>query len=82
MFFLKFLLLPWFFMKPKSASSLWHISQVKHFGCHEPFIALITLPTMNSPKIELFRKYQKFVKEGLFKFRKLPHLAQQGAKST
>ena len=54
MFLLQLLVLPWFFIKPKSASSLWHISQVKHFGCHEPFIALITLPTMNSPKIQNF----------------------------
>ena len=28
---------------------LWHISQVKHFGCQEAFIALITRPTINSP---------------------------------
>ena len=42
--------LPWFLMNPRSASSLWHISQQKHWGCHVAIIALITRPIMNSPK--------------------------------
>ena len=48
--------LPWFFMKPKSANSLWHISQQKHLGCQDAIIALMTLPTINSPEIYL-KKY-------------------------
>ncbi len=40
--------LPWCRMKPKSASSFEHNSQRKHFGCQLAFIALITLPMMNS----------------------------------
>jgi hypothetical protein len=38
-------------MKPKSANSLWHISQVKHLGCQVAIMALMTRPTMNSPVI-------------------------------
>ena len=32
--------LPWFLMKPRSANSLWHISQQKHSGCQVDPIAL------------------------------------------
>ena len=55
--------LPWFFMKPKSANSLWHISQQKHLGCQEAIIALMTLPTMNSPE-----KYFKKMFEWFFEY--------------
>lgn len=42
--------IPWFLMKPRSASSLWHISQVKHCGCQVDIMALMTRPMMNSPE--------------------------------
>ena len=47
-------------MKPRSANSLWHISQQKHLGCQEAIIALMTLPTINSPERYFKKMLEKF----------------------
>ena len=55
--------LPWFLMKPRSANSLWHISQQKHSGCQVDPIALnIT---------QLFNFMSKMISYYLFHFKYL-----------
>ena len=45
--------LPWFFTKPTSASSVWQLTHLKHFGCQHWLMARITRPSTNSPVVRV-----------------------------
>lgn len=74
--------LPWLLTKPMSASSLWQLTHLKHLGCQHWLMALITLPTTNSPEGSATTTLHPISLPRVNKYltEHLPQPLQQGAK--